>query len=344
MKISFKNDYSEGCHPNILEALVKNNLQQQEGYGLDEYCENAKDLILDKLDSKSSKVFFVSGGTQANLLVISSILRPFESVISAKTGHIFSNETGAIEATGHKINATPATNGKLSPSNIQLVLDNHTKQPHQLKPKLVFISNATEIGTIYSKKELQELAAFCTEKELYLYLDGARLAHALTAENNDLELVDLANLVDVFYLGGTKNGALIGEAIVINNLALQKNFEYYIKQKGAMLAKGRLLGIQFQELFKNDLYFKLAIHANKQAMRIKEAFISIESKFLSDTKTNQIFPILKNAQIDKLSKEFDFHIWDKIDKDYSAIRVITSWATKEEDVDSFIKAIKNIQR
>lgn len=342
MKISFKNDYSEGGHPQILEALTKYNLTQQNGYGLDEYSENAKKLILNQLNSTTSKVYFVSGGTQANLLVISSILRPFESVISAETGHIFANETGAIEATGHKINSIPTKAGKLSPENLQTIIDNHPLQPHQLKQRLVFISNATEVGTIYSKKELQDLSAYCRENDLYLYLDGARLAQALTAENNDVTLADLSTLVDAFYIGGTKNGALIGEAIVINNPKLQENFEYYIKQKGAMLAKGRLLGIQFQELFKDGLYFDLAKHANELAMELKQAFLSIGCTYLSETTTNQIFPILKNIHIEELSKSFDFYVWKKIDDEHSAVRIITSWATKKEDVALFIAAIKGL--
>jgi threonine aldolase len=342
MKISFKNDYSEGGHPQILEALTKHNLTQQDGYGLDEYSKNAKKLILKQLNSATSKVYFVSGGTQANLLVISSIVRPFESVISAETGHIFANETGAIEATGNKINSTPTKDGKLRPKDLQTVIDNHPLQPHQLKQRLVYISNATEIGTIYSKKELQELSTFCKENDLYLYLDGARLAQALTAKDNDLTLADLSTLVDAFYIGGTKNGALIGEAIVINNPKLQENFEYYIKQKGAMLAKGRLLGIQFQELFKDNLYFDLAKHANDLAMEIKQAFKDIGCTYLSETTTNQIFPILKNEQIEKLSQSFDFYVWKKIDKQYSAVRIITSWATKKEAVDLFIDRIKKL--
>ncbi|NQX82001.1 MAG: aminotransferase class V-fold PLP-dependent enzyme [Flavobacteriaceae bacterium] len=341
-KISFKNDYSEGCHPQILDALIKYNLSQQDGYGEDQYSLKAKELILNKLNSKTSKVYFVSGGTQANMLVISSALRPHESVISAQTGHIFANETGAIESTGHKVNSVNTPNGKLSPSHIQKVIDEHPLQPHQLKQKMVFISNSTEIGTIYSKKELEDLSAFCKSNDLYLYLDGARLAQGLTSENSDITLEDISKLTDVFYIGGTKNGALIGEAIVINNPELQKYFEYYIKQKGAMLAKGRLLGIQFLELFKGNLYFDLAKHANQQAMLIKKAFTNIGCLYMSETFTNQIFPILNNLQIDSLSKDFDFYVWKKIDENNSAIRVITSWATKDKDVDIFINAIKKL--
>ncbi len=342
MKISFKNDYSEGCHPNILDALSKYNLTQQPGYGLDEYCKNAADLILKRLNSEKSKVYFVAGGTQANLIVISSILRPYESVIAVGTAHISTNEAGAIEATGHKIHEVQSENGKINSNDLQEVIDSHLNKPHQLKQKLVFISNATEVGTIYTKKELEELSKFCKDNNLYLYLDGARLAQALEAENSDLTLEDIAQLVDVFYLGGTKNGALLGEAIVINNPELQEDFEFNIKQKGGMLAKGRLIGIQFQELFQDNLYFDLAKHANLQAMKIKKAFLDIGCSFWSDTNTNQIFPILDHTKIEKLSENFEFYVWKKIDQNNSALRIITSWATKELDVNSFIDEIKKL--
>ena len=343
MKYSFKNDYSEGCHPQILEALVKHNLDQQNGYGLDEYSKNAEKIILEKSKSPHSKVHFVSGGTQANLIVISSILRPHESVVSANTGHIFTNESGAIEATGHKVHGVETTDGKLKPEDIQKVLDAHTNVPHQLKQKLVYISNSTEIGTIYIKKELEALSNFCKEKNLYLFMDGARLGNALTAESNDLTWDDVAKFTDVYYLGGTKNGALLGEAIVINNKNLQEEFGFHLKQKGAMLAKGRVLGIQFLQLLKNDLYWDLAKHANLQAKKIKNAFLEIGCEFLAETDTNQIFPILENHQIEKLSENFDFYIWRKLNSEKSSIRIITSWATEDRIVDNFCEEILKLK-
>lgn len=342
MKYSFKNDYSEGCHPRILEKLLETNLSQQNGYGLDEYCLTAAELIKKKINNPDAAVHFISGGTQANLIVISSMLRPHESVVSASTGHIFTNESGAIEATGHKVHGVLTTDGKLTPKDIQAVLDAHTNIPHQVKQKLVYISNSTEIGTIYSKKELTELSDYCREKNLWLFMDGARIGHALTAETNDLTLEDVAKLTDAFYLGGTKNGALIGEAVVINNKNLQDEFGFHIKQKGAMLAKGRLLGIQFLELLKDNLYFELANHANIQAMKIKKEFRNLGCDFLSETFTNQIFPILKYSQIEKLSKHFDFYVWRKIDEEKAAIRLITSWATEDEIVEKFIDEIKEL--
>lgn len=343
MKYSFKNDYSEGCHPIILEALVKYNLVQQNGYGLDDYSQNAAKLIRQKINNPKAKVHFVSGGTQANLIVISAFLRPHESVVAAETGHIFTNETGAIEATGHKVHGIETADGKLKPDDIQKILNLHTNIPHQVKQKMVYISNSTEVGTIYSKVELQNLYEFCQEKNLYLFLDGARLGHALTAETNDLTLEDIAKYTDAFYLGGTKNGALIGEAIVICNENLQDEFGFHLKQKGAMLAKGRLLGIQFQELLKDDLYFELAKSANQKAMEIKRAFEEKGCSFLSETFTNQIFPILTQNQISQLSQNFDFYVWKKIDEEKSAVRLITSWATTDAIVADFINEIKNLK-
>lgn len=342
MKYSFKNDYAEGAHPRILEMLIQSNLIQQNGYGLDEYSDSAAEIIRQKINNPNAKVFFVSGGTQANLIVISAFLRPHESVVSAATGHIFTNESGAIEATGHKVHAIETSNGKINSEDIQKVLDVHQNKPHQVKQKMVYISNSTEVGTIYSKKELMDLYQFCQKKDLYLFVDGARLGHALTAETNDLTLEDFGKYTDAFYLGGTKNGALIGEAIIINNESLQEEFGFHLKQKGAMLAKGRLLGIQFQELMKDDLYFDLARHANQQAMKIKEAFQEIGCEFLCETFTNQIFPILNLGQIERLSVNFDFYVWKKLSEEKSAVRLITSWATSNEMIEKFINEIKNL--
>ena len=341
MKLSFKNDYSEGCHPQILESLLRNNLDQQAGYGEDEYSQKAKSLIKTQIENQDSEIYFISGGTQANLIVISSILRPYQCVISAATGHILNNETGAIEATGHKVLSIEKEDGKLTPSDIIPVLESHKNIPHQVMPKLVYISNSTELGTIYTKKELENLSIFCKENNLYLFMDGARLGHALTSEISDLTLKDIANLTDVFYLGGTKNGALLGEAIIINNKDLQQDFAFNIKQKGALLAKGRLLGIQFFELMQNDLYFDLAKNANQQAMKIKNALSERGVQFLSDTYTNQIFPILSNKTIEVLSEKFEFYIWKKVDENFSAIRLITSWSTQNKAVEEFIKTFNS---
>lgn len=339
-KISFKCDYSEGCHPNILKRLVDTNLQQQNGYGEDEYSNEARNLIRSAIEKQNADVYFVSGGTQANTLVIASALKPFESVISASTGHINVHEAGAIEATGHKIESVISQNGKLGISDIQQVL-NSFENHHMVRPKMVYVSNPTELGTLYSKKELEDISNICRKNNLYLFLDGARLGSALTAKQNDLTLGDIANLTDAFYIGGTKNGALLGEAIVIINDELKKDFLFHVKQRGALLAKGRLIGIQFLELFSNNLYFDLAKHANEMASRLSNAFKSKGYSFLVESSTNQIFPILPNILIQKLSEKYDFYVWKKIDADNSAIRLVTSWATLEESVQSFIKDLES---
>lgn len=336
---SFKNDYSEGAHPNILHALLQTNLEQQEGYGLDSYSKEAEAILRKKLESPNADIHLVSGGTQANLIVISSLLKPYESAISADTGHINVHEAGAIEFTGHKINAIESKDGKLTPENIKPILELHINE-QMVKPKVVFISNSTEIGTVYKKKELEELYSFCKIYGLLLYLDGARLGSALCSEESDLTLPDLSKLTDVFYIGGTKNGALIGEAIVINNDELKQDFRFHLKQKGALLSKGRLLGLQFVELFKDDLYFELARHANSMAYKISEGIEDLGYRFLTKTASNQIFPILPNHIIEKMHRKYEFHVWTKIDNETSAIRIVTSWATKEEAVESFISDLK----
>lgn len=335
-KYSFLDDYSEGCHPQILTALAQTNLIQQTAYGNDDYSNEARALILAMLNNPKAHVYFAAGGTLSNIIVASSILRSHQAVIAAETGHIATHETGAIEATGHKIITVRSDNGRLSPNDIQQVLDDHALAPHMVKPKLVYISNATEVGTIYRKQELQSLHDICQEKGLLLFLDGARLGSALCSEKSDLTLEDIATLTDIFTIGGTKNGALIGEAIVINNSALQEDFDFHIKQRGALLAKGRLLGIQFVELFKDDLYFDLATHANRMAQKISDAIVEKGYELSAETESNQIFAIFPNSLIEKLSESFAFYVWEKKDDKHSVVRLVTSWAVDEEKVDAFI--------
>ncbi|MFA9398934.1 MAG: low specificity L-threonine aldolase [Clostridiaceae bacterium] len=337
---SFKNDYSEGTHPNILKAMVDLNLYQQNGYGEDEYTEKAISIMKEKMQNPDVDIHFVTGGTQANLIVISSILKPYESVICANSGHINVHETGAIEATGHKVNTIDTKDGKITKDGIKLVLEEHEDE-HMVKPRLVYISNSTEVGTIYNKEELKLLYEFCHENNLLLYLDGARLGSALCSYENDLTLKDISRLVDVFYIGGTKNGALLGEAIVICNEETKKDFRFHLKQKGALLAKGRILGVTFYELFKNDLYFDLSKHTNKMAYKLNKGITDSGYKFLTSSSTNQIFPIFPNDLIEKLNKKYSFYLWCKIDQDNSAIRLVTSWATKEEIIDRLIEDIKS---
>lgn len=338
---SFKNDYSEGAHPRLLNALMEANMQQLEGYGEDEYTLRAVDLIKQRINREDIDIHLFPGGTQTNLTSISAFLRPHEAAIAANTGHILVHETGAIEATGHKVISIEVKDGKINPNHVKLALETHTDE-HMVKPKLVYISNPTEIGSIYTKVELEKLSNFCRENKLYLYVDGARLGSALCSDENDIKLSDLGNLVDCFYIGGTKNGALMGEALVICNDSLKEDFRFHIKQKGALLAKGRLLGIQFLELFKDDLFFELANHANSMAKLLKEGITSEGFGFLTNSPSNQIFPILPNEVIKKLQENYDFYIWQKVDEKNSAIRLVTSWATKEEKVKAFIKELKSL--
>jgi threonine aldolase len=337
---SFKNDYSEGAHPRILTALAETNLKQSEGYGEDIYSQKAAELIKQRIGRSDIEIHLFSGGTQTNLTALSAFLRPHEAVIAANTGHILVHETGAIEATGHKIISINVSDGKINLDHVKIALETHTDE-HMVKPKLVYISNPTEIGTIYQKKELEELSRFCKLNHLYLYVDGARLGSALCSKENDLKLSDLGALVDAFYIGGTKNGALLGEALVICNNSLQADFRFHLKQKGALLAKGWLLGIQFLELFKDDLYFDLAKQANAMADLIRNTIQNEGFQFLTPTSTNQIFPILPNSLIDKLQEKYAFFIWAKDGTTHSAIRLVTSWATKEEAVLAFTTDLKN---
>jgi threonine aldolase len=341
-KFSFLYDYSEGAHDKILEALLATNLVQQNGYGEDYYCDEARFLIKKAINNDVVDVHFVSGGTQANYIVISSALKPYESVISASTGHIHVHETGAVEAKGHKINAIDSVDGKITPEQIEKVLVFHTDE-HMVRPKMVYISNSTEIGTVYTKAELKKLHLFCREKGLYLFMDGARLGPALMSPESDLKITDLPELTDAFYIGGTKNGALIGEAIVLCNDSLKDRFRYYIKQNGALLAKGRLLGIQFKTLFSDNLFFDNAQHANDMAFKIADAVERLGYDFLGKPSSNQIFPILPNHVIDKLNKLYQFYTWSKVDDERSSVRIVTSWATPESAVDSFIADLTTIK-
>lgn len=341
--ISFKNDYSEGAHPRVLQALINTNLEQTDGYGEDPYTLSAYESIKEKIKCNDCNIRFIVGGTQTNLLVISQILRPHQSVISADTGHINGHETGAIEATGHKVELVKGCDGKLSPAHVQQILDIHT-DAHNVEPKMVYISNPTEIGTLYKKSELEALYNFCKEKGLYLFMDGARLASALTSEYNDIELSDYPKLTDAFYIGGTKCGALFGEAIVFTNEEIFQGFQYAIKQRGALLAKGRLLGLQFGELFKDDLYYEIGRHSNEMAYMLKKCFADNGFGFATDSYSNQQFPILPNKIVEDIGAKYKYTFTEKYDDKNSVIRFVTSWATKEEDVKEFIKDFNEIAK
>lgn len=343
--IQFQCDYNEGAHPLIIKRLTESNLEQTVGYGEDPYCEEARKLIKRACQNDSADVHFLVGGTQSNTTVIAHILRPYQGVLAATSGHINVHETGAIESTGHKVLAIPTSNGKLTAQQIDDAMQAHIHEDgpeHMVQPGMVYLSFPTEIGTIYSHDELKAIRTVCDRYDLPLFVDGARLGYGLCSPECDLTLPQLTQLVDVFYIGGTKVGALFGEAVVITNEALKKDFRYSIKQHGGMLAKGRLLGLQFATLFTDNLYFDIAQHAIDEAMRIKSALQAKGISFLIDSPTNQQFPIFTNAQIGTLSQHFMLSLWQRIDENHTAMRICTSWATKPENTDALIRTIENL--
>lgn len=335
---NFKNDYSEGCHPRILDALTRTNLTQTVGYGLDEHCANAAALIKKAIDCERADIHFLVGGTQTNMTAISSFLRPHHCVLSAATGHVNVHETGAIEATGHKVVTRPTPDGKLTASLIQDMVDEHTDE-HMVKPGLVYISQSTELGTVYTKEELESIRACCRKNGLLVYIDGARLACALSSDDCDVTLSDLPNLCDAFYIGGTKNGMLFGEALVLVNEALKSDFRFHIKQRGGMLAKGRLLGIQFEEQFRDNLYLELGLHANAMALRLQAGLEAKGYPLLQRSPTNQVFPILTVKQYENFSSIALFETWSSLPDGRKVIRLVTSWATRQEAIDEFLNQI-----
>lgn len=336
----------EGAHPRILEKLMETNFVQTPGYGEDEYCERAREIIKEKCGAPDAYVQFLVGGTQTNMTVIASILKPYQGVLSANTGHINAHETGAIEATGHKVLALPSDDGKITAVQVQEAYDAHwadASHEHIVQPGMVYISHPTENGTLYTKDELKALYETCSKLGLPVFLDGARLGYGLMSEGTDLTWQDIAAYTDVFYIGGTKVGALFGEAVVITNPALTKDFRYMIKQRGGMLAKGRLLGLQFSTLLEDGLYEEIAGKAVKQAMRLKEAFVEKGYPLLYDSYTNQQFPIMQNSQLEQLQEKYSFELWTAMDEEYSAVRFCTSWATKDEDVEALIQDLDDLE-
>ena len=341
--IRFNCDYSEGAHERVLEKLIATNREQTEGYGTDRYSLQAKELIRRLCGREDADVHFLVGGTQTNLTVISAGLRPYQGVIAADIGHINVHETGAIEACGHKILALPSKDGKITAGQVEACCKAHREDAdceHTVQPKMVYISQSTELGTVYGKEELEKLSETCKKNGLFLFMDGARLGYALAAEGNTLTLEDIARFCDVFSIGGTKVGALFGEAVVITAPFLKEDFRYLIKQKGGMLAKGRLLGIQFDTLFTDGLYYEIARHADELAIRLREAFIAKGYRLRYDSFTNQQFPILPDEHVEKLKEKYSFELWEKMDDAHSAVRFCTSWATREEAVDELIQDIK----
>ena len=338
--ILFNSDYTEGAHPKIMQRLMETNLEQTVGYGEDEYCETARDAIRKACDAPEADVHFLVGGTQANFTVISSALRSFQGVLCADSGHINVHETGAVEATGHKVLALPGTDGKINAKQVKEAFELHWKDDaheHIVQPKMVYISHPTELGTLYTKAELEALHDVCQECGLYLYLDGARMGYGLAAPGTDVTLADVARYCDVFYIGGTKVGALFGEAVVICNPLLKPDFRYCIKQHGGMLAKGRLLGVQFLELFKDGLYYEISKHAIDMAMLLKDGLTKKGYTFFKESVTNQQFIILYDTKLEEITKKYGVTYQERFDESRSVIRLCTSWATKEEDVKAFLE-------
>lgn len=338
---SFRNDYSVLAHRNILDLMMKVSDEQNIGYGLDAHSERAKELIKKQIGSDLDlDIHFLIGGTSCNKIIISHVLKPYEAVIAVNSGHINVHETGAIEAGGHKIITTKGVDGKVNLDEIRKVCKDHCDE-HMVVPKMVYISNSTELGTIYTLGELKALHDLCKELDLYLFLDGARLGVALTAAGNDLSLRKIAEMVDVFYIGGTKNGALLGEAVVIVNPDLRENFRHSIKQNAGMLAKGFAIGLQFEALFENNLYFDLALHANKMAKKLKDGLLDLGVEMASESPTNQQFIRLPKDVVKVLQKDYDFEIWEDFG-DVMTIRLVTSWATTVDAVDVFLADLAKI--
>ena len=339
--ISFRNDYSEGAHPSVLEAISKHNFETTCGYSMDPFCQQTADTVRALTACPDADVHFIVGGTLANTIVISAALRPWEGVIAATTGHINVHETGAIESSGHKVCTIEAPDGKLTPALVREVMRIHCdgKDEHMVLPRMVYISDATELGTIYTKAELAALHDVCREYGLYLFLDGARMPAALVAEGNDLDITDFGKYCDAFYIGGTKNGLLFGETLVLVNDALKPHFRNALKQRGGMLAKGRLLGVQFQAFFENDLWLELARHADRTARQLERAFEKKGYGFYAAPCTNQLFPILPDRKIEELRSGFDFELNAKTCETHTAVRFVTSWATTLEAIEALERAL-----
>lgn len=344
--IYFDHDYAEGAHPRILERLMETNMEQVPGYGTDEYTLRAQEYIKKNCANDDVDVHLLSAGTQTNLTVIAASLRPHQAVVSADTGHIQTLETGAIEAVGHKIVLLPSEEGKIKAEQVEeLCKDywNNGPQIHRVQPGMLYLANPTEVGTLYTKKELEALSQVSKKYGMKFFIDGARLGYGLASMTNDVTMEDITELTDVFYIGGTKIGALFGEAVVIKNPEIKRDFRSIMKQKGALLAKGRVLGIQFETLFEDNLYFEISKQGVEQAMRIKEALLAKNIQLKYENHTNQLFPIFSNKMIAHLEKNFKILVMEQEDEQHSVVRLCTSWATTTENVDYLISEIANFE-
>lgn len=339
----FENDYSAGAHPFILKRLTETNLENLAGYGEDTYCQGAREKIRSVCNCPNAEIEFLVAVTQTNAVVISTMLNDYEGVIAAKTGHISLHEAGAIEFTGHKVLEIPHKEGKIEPNTLKEYMEDFygdSHYAHMVFPGMVYISHPTEYGTLYTKRELQEIASICNAYRIPLFLDGARLGYALVSAQSDLNIADIAQLCDVFYIGGTKVGALCGEAVIFTKQNKPSHFMTSVKKRGALLAKGRLLGIQFDALFTDNLYFEISKHVIQMAEKLKMIFQEKDMNFYLESPTNQQFIIMDNNRMKELEKEVRFSFWEKYEEDSSIIRFVTSWSTSEEDLDALKEIIK----
>ena len=340
--IYFESDYTEGAHPKILERLNETNMIQASGYGHDEFCESAKNKIRKTINCPNAQIQFITGGTQTNQIVIDTMLKPFEGVVSAQTGHVNSHEAGAIEYTGHKVIPIPQHEGKIDGTELNDYLETFFgdgNNEHMVFPGMVYISHPTEYGTLYTKNELTKISSVCRKNNIPLFMDGARLGYGIMAKSSDLSLEDIAELCDVFYIGGTKCGALCGEAVVFTKNNMPLHFENLVKKHGALLAKGRLLGVQFDALFTDNLYLEISKNAIDTAEALKKALKEKGYRFLLDSPTNQQFVILENKFMEELKKSVKFNFWENYDKDHTVVRFATSWSTKMENVEKLINLL-----
>lgn len=337
--LSFVNDYSEGAHPAILEAFARTNLQQESGYGEDSFCASARQRIRTACDDPTADVFFLAGGTQTNQVVISTLLASYQGVVACETGHVAAHEAGAIEYTGHKVLTLPQHEGKLDASELEAYVSQFfadANHDHMVFPGMVYLSHPTEYGTLYSLAELSAISEVCRRWKLPLYLDGARLGYGLVTPGTDVTLADVTRLTDVFYIGGTKVGALIGEAVVFPRAGMPAHFLTMVKQHGALLAKGRVLGVQFDVLFTDDLYTRIARNALSCAEVLRTALKERGYRFLVDSPTNQILVVLDNDRLAELERHVAVSFWERVDNTHTAVRFATSWATRMEDVEELI--------
>ena len=340
--IYFRSDYSQGAHPKVLDALIKTNMEHTDGYGSDTHCAHAAQMIKELIGTSDCDVHMMVGGTPCNITIIAASLKPYESVIAARTGHAYFHETGGVEATGHRVVAMDGVNGKLTPGLIDRAWEEFQDE-HTPLPRMVYISQPTEIGSVYSKAEMTAIAEKCRERNMLLYVDGARLGSALTCKENDLSLQELASLCDAFYIGGTKNGALFGEALVIRNAQMNDHFRFMIKRQGGLLAKGRLIGVQFEALLdggKDSIYFSMAEQANRMAEKLRNGLAKMNVHFYGNSQTNQVFPILPTRVVRELEKDFFFYEWTPEEAGMTSIRLVTAWGTEEAEVQAFLEKVE----